>query len=151
MWAAVLGKFLTIDNLCRRHILRVYCCCMCKNNWKGGGGELVYSSPDPPLSHGFRYMVLLLLFVWAKPAWGSNLWLSCWVVGRDSFSSTELRVWQALPLCIVEFVVCKKLASLWWSWASSFSNQRAYFADLCDRMCTLGCFHSMSFVFFEKG
>jgi hypothetical protein len=90
-----LGKILTHDNLCKRNIVVVEWCCMCKKNGEAVDHLLIHCEVASCLWH---YVFTLFGIEWVMPQKVIDLF-ACWsqVGGRE----LSIDIWRMAPLCVI--------------------------------------------------
>jgi hypothetical protein len=100
VWAAALGRILTIDNLRRRHVIVIDWCCMCKASGESISHLLMHCSAAREV---WLFIFNIFGIQWVMPSGVLDL-LSCW---RDSCHSVRIwKLWDMVPLCV--------FWCLWW-------------------------------------
>jgi hypothetical protein len=100
VWAAALGRILTIDNLRRRHVIVLDWCCMCKESGESISHLLLHCLAAREV---WSFIFSIFDIQWVMPS-GVIDFLSCW---GDGCQSARIRkLWDMIPLCI--------FWCLWW-------------------------------------
>jgi hypothetical protein len=78
VWSAALGKILTHDNLCKRNVIVIEWCCMCKKNGESMNHLLLHCEVAREL---WSYIFILFGIEWVMPrmvlelltSWGTSV------------------------------------------------------------------------------
>ena len=94
-WTAALGKFLTIDNLRKRHLIIIDRCCLCKLNGESVDHLLLHC----PLARELWSMVFGLFGLdWVMPCKVIQLWAAWQIRSADL---RNMAIWRMVPHCVI--------------------------------------------------
>jgi len=102
VWSVVLGKILTHDNLCKKNVVVIEWCCMCKKN----GGTIDHLLLHCEVARDlWNYILTLLGVEWVMQRIVLEL-LTSW--GASIGYSPNKEAWRLVPLCL--------MWCIWWEW-----------------------------------
>jgi hypothetical protein len=93
LWATVLGKILTAENLRKRHIIIVSWCCMCKSDGESIDHLFIHC---PVAKELWNAVFCLLGVLWVLPQHVREL-----VEGWHVSNHRQFRIWNAVPHCLM--------------------------------------------------
>jgi hypothetical protein len=94
VWAAALGRILTIDNLRKRHVIVIDWCYMCKGCGESIAHLLLHCLAAREI---WSFIFSMFNILWVMPSGVMDL-LSCW--GHSCCNVRIRKIWDLIPSCV---------------------------------------------------
>ena len=95
VWMAVLGKILTMDNLCKKNIIVTKWCCMCKKSGESIDHLLLHCEVALEV---WNMVCQLFDIMWVMPG-SLKECLGSW--RAQGGNHTVLQIWRMAPMCVL--------------------------------------------------
>jgi hypothetical protein len=132
-WSATLDKILTVDNLRKRHVIKVDRCCLCKKNGESVDHLLLHCNVASTLCNAPSALCNALFthfgMSWVMPRRVIDLFACWWTSGRPM----NVAICKMVPICL--FFVWNERKNVFRGHRGYFSFVFSYFVSLNGDFC----------------